>query len=141
MSIFLDRNCGDRAPFFLGRGTSNGAGFRGDNGLSRGGHNLITAQFLDFGPHLSDMGINELSAIDCKICEDLENSVLESFPSRSSVRFGVSVAVNGFVPRENDIWLSLSLQLPCGGSADPEVWCEVAFVFGSDNSQVGVEMG
>jgi len=87
------------------------------------------------------MRINELSAIDCEASQDTENNILGPFPCRSSIRFRVSVAIEGFVPRENDIWLSLPLQLPCGGSAGPEVRCEIAFIFGPDDNQVGVQMG
>ena len=87
------------------------------------------------------MRVNELSAIDGEVCQNAENGILESFPSRSSVGSGVSVAVNRLVPRENDVWLSLLLQLPRGCSADTEVRCEIALIFGYDDSQVGVQVG
>ena len=138
MSIFLDQNSGDGARF---RGVGNGDGFGGYGGFARGERSIVTTQLLDFGPHLSDVRVDELSAVSCEAREDAENGILGSFPGGPSVRFGVSITVDGFIPRENDVWLSFLLQLPCSRSADVEVWSKVALVFGTDNSQVGVEIG
>jgi len=85
VSISLGQNGGDSTRFLLERGVGDGNGFWGDSGLARGERNLVAAQLLDFGPHLSDVRINELSAINCEVREDAENGILGSFPGRSSL--------------------------------------------------------
>ena len=85
VSILFGQNGGDSNRSLLDRGVGNRNGFGGASGLDRSGHNPVAAQLLDFGPHLSDMRINALPAVDCKV-----DRILESFPSWSSVRFGVS---------------------------------------------------
>ena len=66
MSI-LDGNGANGTRFLPGGdvGSRNGSG--GDGGLGRGRHNLVTTQFLNLGPHLSDVRIDELSAVDCEV--------------------------------------------------------------------------